>query len=58
MGGNVVRGVEWPVYLCWAALLIVHDLLRCGFAYFKRRAHFLQARSKRFDLLLLYCSLD
>jgi hypothetical protein len=36
-----------------AALFIVKNGLRCGLAHFKLRAHFLQARSKRFNLLLL-----
>src|SRR5438876_545916 len=35
------------------ALLIVGDKLRCRFAHFNLRAHLLQARSKRFNLLLL-----
>ena len=35
------------------ALLIVEDHLRCRFAHLDLRAHLLQARSKRFNLLLL-----
>ena len=35
------------------ALLIVDGHLRCRFARLDLRAHFLQARSKRFNLLLL-----
>src|SRR5262245_46738852 len=38
---------------CSAALLIVQDGLRCGFAHFELCAHFLQARGKRFNLLSL-----
>ena len=34
-------------------LPIVWDRLRCSFAHFKLRAHSLQARTKRFNLLLL-----
>ena len=33
--------------------MIVRNRLRCGFAQFKLRAHLLQARSKRVNLLLL-----
>ena len=36
-----------------AALLIVEDHLRGRAAHLDLRAHFLQARSKRFNLLLL-----
>jgi hypothetical protein len=36
-----------------AALLTIQHRLRCGFAQFKLSADFLQARSERFDLLLL-----
>jgi len=35
------------------ALAIVQDCLRCGLAQFELSAHFLQARSKPFNLLLL-----
>jgi len=35
------------------ALSIVQNRLRCGFAHFDVCAHFLQTRSKRFNLLLL-----
>ena len=37
-----------------ASLAIVQHRLRCGLADFKLCAHFLQSRSKRFDLLLLF----
>ena len=36
-----------------AALLIIQDRLRCGPTHFDLGAHFLQARSKHFNLLLL-----
>ena len=36
-----------------ASLLITHNRLRSGSAEFKLCVHFLQARSQRFNLLLL-----
>jgi hypothetical protein len=52
-GGSKFR--KWEI-LCsaqWAALLIIQDHLGFRFAQFELRAHFLQARGKRLNLLLL-----
>jgi hypothetical protein len=41
-----------PTPTRFAASLTILNRLRCGFVHFKLRAHFLQARSKRINLLL------
>jgi hypothetical protein len=54
-GGTKFRKSEILSSAQWAALLIIQDHLGFRFAQFELCAHFLQARSKRFNLLLLPC---
>ena len=44
---------DFPIFHRCCFLLIVQNRLQRGLTHFQLCAHFLQARSKRFDLLLL-----